>query len=69
MPYMNCPSCQLSVYAPRAAFSTLHCCPRCDTALRGAPRLFTTDVPQRLEERVKNSHGVAPAGRAPAHRS
>ncbi len=68
MPYTNCPSCELSVYAPRVAFSTKHFCPRCETVLAVPSRLFTTALPPRLAERVKSSRRVAAAQPARAHR-
>ena len=54
MPYLNCPSCRLTVYA-----STMYAfrdeCPRCAAKLGRASRLFRSDLPHRLMERVENS--------------
>jgi hypothetical protein len=51
VPYLNCPTCRLTVYsgpfdAPREN------CPRCQSRLGKVSRLFKSAVPQRLAERA-----------------
>jgi hypothetical protein len=54
VPYLNCPNCRLTVYA-----STMYAfreeCPRCAARLGRASRLFRSDLPHRLMERVEKS--------------
>ena len=54
MPYLNCPSCRLTVYAP-TRFGLREECPRCAARLGRVSRLFQTDLPQRLMEQLEGS--------------
>ena len=47
MPYLNCPSCRLTVYS-NASKSKPDECPRCGSELGRASRLFTTKLPERF---------------------
>ncbi len=49
MPYLNCPSCRLTVYC--GPFDSMReDCPRCRAKLGKVSRLFRSALPQRLLE-------------------
>jgi hypothetical protein len=47
MPYLNCPSCRLSVYSA-AVYSSIDHCPRCEARLGEVRSLFRSPLPDRL---------------------
>jgi hypothetical protein len=51
MPYLNCPSCRLTVYSGPFD-SPRENCPRCESRLGKVSRLFQSALPQRLAERA-----------------
>ncbi len=53
MPYLNCPNCRLTVYAP--ADSLREECPRCAARLGKASRLFRSQLPHRLMQQLETS--------------
>ena len=54
MPYLNCPNCRLTVYAG-TMYALRDECPRCAARLGRVSRLFRSDLPHRLMERVEKS--------------
>ena len=46
MPYLDCPSCRLTVYSA-AGYSSQDECPRCGSVLGKPARLFRFERPQR----------------------
>jgi hypothetical protein len=64
MPYLNCPSCRLSVYSA-AVYTTLDYCPRCDARLGQTRRLFLSPLPERLMGRPP----TAPGGPSPGEQA
>jgi hypothetical protein len=50
MPYLNCPSCRLTVYSAPASVSSEEC-PRCRAKLGKVSRLFRSPLPPRLLEK------------------
>jgi Zn-finger nucleic acid-binding protein len=54
LPYLNCPNCRLTVYA-----STMYAlrdeCPRCAARLGRVSRLFHSELPHRLMERMEKT--------------
>jgi hypothetical protein len=54
VPYLNCPNCRLTVYA-RNMYSLSEECPRCAARLGRVSRLFRSDLPHRLMNRVEKS--------------
>jgi hypothetical protein len=67
MPYLNCPSCRLTVYSAPASVSSEEC-PRCRAKLGKASRLFRSALPPRLLEKTKADKPVrpTPGGARPA---
>src|SRR3954447_9953556 len=59
MPYLNCPSCELTIYSA-ASYSTRDECPRCATPLRSVRR------PPRLEPQTRAAQEPAPARTTPS---
>ena len=49
MPYLNCPSCRLTVYRP-VEDAEAHECPRCSSRLGKVSRLFRSEMPRRLSQ-------------------
>ncbi len=54
MPYLNCPNCRLTVYTS-TMYTLRDECPRCAARLGRVSRLFHSDLPHRLMERMENS--------------
>ena len=67
MPYLNCPSCRLTVYSPPTAVSSEEC-PRCRAKLGKVSRLFRSALPPRLLEPTRSDKpvGPRPSGARPA---
>jgi ssDNA-binding Zn-finger/Zn-ribbon topoisomerase 1 len=49
MAYLNCPTCRLTVY--RSVSTLTEECPRCRARLGKASRLFSSQLPPRLQKR------------------
>jgi hypothetical protein len=55
MPYLNCPSCRLTVYNPPSIVEPERC-PRCRVELgEAAPSLFRSERPVRFREELERS--------------
>jgi Zn-finger nucleic acid-binding protein len=54
LPYLNCPNCRLTVYAS-TMYTMRDECPRCAAKLGRVSRLFRSDLPHRLMERVEKA--------------
>jgi Zn-finger nucleic acid-binding protein len=54
LPYLNCPNCRLTVYAS-TMYSLRDECPRCAAKLGRVSRLFRSDLPHRLMERMEKT--------------
>ena len=54
LPYLNCPNCRMTVYAS-TMYSLREECPRCAAKLGRVSRLFRSDLPRRLMERMENT--------------
>jgi Zn-finger nucleic acid-binding protein len=67
MPYLNCPSCRLTVYSAPTSVSSEEC-PRCRAKLGKVSRLFRSALPPRLLEatRADKAVGTRPRGARPA---
>jgi hypothetical protein len=62
MPYLNCPSCGLTLAMRRPEAEIEHC-PRCLAKARRPVRLFVSAEPRGR----KPAHGNAPSGAAPTN--
>jgi hypothetical protein len=47
MPYLNCPTCRLTVYSPARGVNDEEC-PRCSAKLGKVSRLFRSRLPARF---------------------
>jgi hypothetical protein len=54
LPYLNCPNCRLTVYSG-AALASWDECPRCAARLGKVSKLFRSDLPHRLMEKLERS--------------
>jgi hypothetical protein len=54
LPYLNCPNCRLTVYNS-TIYSLREECPRCAARLGRVSRLFRSDLPHRLMERMEKT--------------
>ncbi|MDQ4024295.1 MAG: hypothetical protein M3217_02225, partial [Actinomycetota bacterium] len=61
LPYLNCPTCRLTVYNP-APFVRSEECPRCRAKLGKVSRLFRSALPPRLLEARGRGEQLPPQG-------
>ena len=66
VPYLNCPSCRLTVYSGVAA-PTLEDCPRCRARLGKVSRLFHSQLPHRLLRSNRGETAAEHAGASGPH--
>ena len=67
MPYLACPTCELTVYSA-AKVSTVDECPRCGTILDRTGSIFRTPLPSRRLSQAGSAPKTSPAAPGPAGR-